>query len=346
MRRRIDKLVGLSFEERMRPWFEKHGRELEQLRRSRFEESEKFRLFIDHHHPNKARDQVFECLIHEYLQTQYSEYFFALDKRLWSHDSQNLRQLDIVKYKKGRSNAELELVDIIECKDYARPIGSPIVEKFYGKLKGLRHYQGTIYSPRGFTKPATSSAAANGIALISMPWLDLLSSLWHSDKDFIACHSCSQEDYDFRPSNVTWNNADYDQLRIGHCLACGVTHLSCIICDQIFPCEYEAPYTLECPGGCDSLYYFGISGYGKERTEQPVEFIYPQMARALKFLKSKQVSVAYEAMRDLLQKAGYSRDLSDLFFTGREYSWIDEDDDGNYTLGYEGRKIVEEIQWP
>ncbi len=340
--------LGLSSKSTLELLAEKMNRQFEEQRRHQFEDSQKFRQFLDHRHPNKTRGKVFESLIYDYLRTDYGrdEYFFALDKRLWSYDSQNLRQLDIVKYKKGSSDSNLELIDIIECKDWGKPIDSPIVEQFYGKLKGLRHNQGTIYSPRGFTAPSSRYAQANGIALVALPWLDLLSTLWHRDKDFAKCCSCSQDDYEYRLSNVTWNNADYDQLRVGSCLACYRTHLACKTCDEIFALEYEPPVTLECPGGCDSLYYFDTSGHGGETIDSPVEFIGPEITLLLKLLREAEEPVTTSVIADLLTEAGYVVNLKELVCVAQDNGWIEEDDDRNYILGGRGEKIMEQVYFP
>ncbi len=332
--------------EKLEEFFSKYDKQFEQERRERFEISPKFRAFLDYKFHSKSRDKVFELLIYEYLSyggSPTDEYFLALDVKLLSPDSHSLRQLDIVRYRSSSEGGDAELVDVIECRDHARPIGAPQVEQFYGKLKGLRAPQGTIYSPRGFTRPATNSARANSIELVTLHWLDLLTELWYRNMNFILCLSCRQEDYEYRPSAVTWGSGDIDQIRFGYCHACHTTHLACMDCDNIFAVESEPPVTLAC-SGCGSMYFFGRSGYGKDVRDDPVVYIWPAMATCLESIRDSAEGRDYSALVGELAKFSSSaqepHSQLDIAFGN---AWI-EDEDELCVLGSVGRKIMVNVR--
>lgn len=319
----------------------------EARRRELFEKSHKFQAILDYQYPNKKRDKVFELLTHGYLSWEHgapSEFFFAFDKHLRSHDSRSMRQLDIVKYKRAKDGCEPELVDVIECKDYSRPVGVPILEQFYGKLKGLRIEKGTIYSPRGFTAPAQNSAQANGIELVTMHWLDLMTSWWHRERDLLGCSSCSQADHDFSLSGINWTSGDIDQTRFGYCLACETRHLACERCDEIFPLEYEPPVTLRC-SGCGALYFFGTRGYGKDLEHEPVEYICPEMASCLRLVKKSDHGVRHDVLvGKWMRDSGEAIESAhQALWCANENSLLEETDQELYVLGWEGQRILDKV---
>jgi hypothetical protein len=63
---------------------------------------------------------------------------------------------------------ELQLLFLVECKDWSRPVEKRDVQAFLHTLRDLGAHKGIIVSRTGFQDGAVSIAKANGIALLSV----------------------------------------------------------------------------------------------------------------------------------------------------------------------------------
>ncbi len=77
----------------------------------------------------------------------------------------NLRQFDVVIRAKA---AGQDLLGVIECKDLQKKVGTPEVDAFATKARGVNANFTLLASRRGFTKPALKEAKHHGIGTISL----------------------------------------------------------------------------------------------------------------------------------------------------------------------------------
>lgn len=54
---------------------------------------------------------------------------------------------------------------IVECKNWAKPVDRPVVQKFAQTRDAIAAHKAAIASPRGFTREAVKVARAHGMAL-------------------------------------------------------------------------------------------------------------------------------------------------------------------------------------
>lgn len=80
------------------------------------------------------------------------------------------RQFDVVL--RGKLGGH-DVLGVIECKDYSRPVGTPDVNAFADKAHNVRANLSMLASRTGFTKPALELAAHHGIGTFSLLREDL-----------------------------------------------------------------------------------------------------------------------------------------------------------------------------
>ena len=86
------------------------------------------------------------------------------DVRLPGRHSKRDRQIDVlVRQKIG----QYEMVIVLECKDYARPVDVKGVEEFYGLLQDVSAHKGAMVCPKGFSAAAKHRATGLQIDLYS-----------------------------------------------------------------------------------------------------------------------------------------------------------------------------------
>jgi hypothetical protein len=86
------------------------------------------------------------------------------DARLNGRKSNRSRQIDVlVRQKIG----QYEMLIVLDCKDYARPVDVKGVEEFYGLLDDVGANKGALVCPRGFTPAAKTRATGYQIDLYS-----------------------------------------------------------------------------------------------------------------------------------------------------------------------------------
>ena len=86
------------------------------------------------------------------------------DARLDGKQSRRTRQIDVlVRQKIG----QYEMLIILDCKDYARPVDVKGVEEFHGLLEDVGANKGALVCPRGFTEAAKTRATGLQIDLYS-----------------------------------------------------------------------------------------------------------------------------------------------------------------------------------
>jgi hypothetical protein len=84
--------------------------------------------------------------------------------KLQGKHSGTSRQIDVlVRQKIG----QYEMLIVLDCKDYAKPVDVKGVEEFYGLLKDVGANKGALVCPKGFTEAAKTRAAGWQIDLYS-----------------------------------------------------------------------------------------------------------------------------------------------------------------------------------
>lgn len=99
------------------------------------------------------------------IQTQLSPDAEVLhDVRLMGHLSKRKRQIDVlVRQKIG----QYEMLIVLDCKDYARPVDVKGVEEFQGLLADVGAHKGALVCPKGFSEAAKTRAEGLKIDLFS-----------------------------------------------------------------------------------------------------------------------------------------------------------------------------------
>lgn len=86
------------------------------------------------------------------------------DVRLMGRESKRKRQIDVlVRQKIG----QYEMLIVLDCKDYARPVDVKGVEEFHGLMADVGAHQGALVCPRGFSEAAKTRAEGLKIDLFS-----------------------------------------------------------------------------------------------------------------------------------------------------------------------------------
>jgi hypothetical protein len=86
------------------------------------------------------------------------------DVRLPGKESKRDRQIDVlVRQKIG----QYEMLIVLDCKDYARPVDVKGVEEFYGLLTDVGAHKGALVCPKGFSQAAKERATGFGVDLYS-----------------------------------------------------------------------------------------------------------------------------------------------------------------------------------
>jgi hypothetical protein len=105
-----------------------------------------------------------EILVHK-IQRQLAPSAEVLhDVRLPGKFSKRDRQIDVlVRQKIG----QYEMLIVLDCKDYARPVDVTGVEAFHELLADVGAHKGALVCPKGFTSTAKERAAGYGVDLFS-----------------------------------------------------------------------------------------------------------------------------------------------------------------------------------
>jgi hypothetical protein len=86
------------------------------------------------------------------------------DTRLPGRKSKRLRQIDIlVRQRIG----QYQMLIVLDCKDYSRPVDVKGVEEFYGLLDDVGAHKGVLVCPKGFTPAAKTRAIGLQVDLYS-----------------------------------------------------------------------------------------------------------------------------------------------------------------------------------
>jgi hypothetical protein len=104
--------------------------------------------------------QRFESLVGKLQQELAPDARVTLDDRIMGRRSQTLRQIDI---SVRRTIGQFEILIVIDCKDYAKPVDVKDVEDFLGLAEDVGANKGALVAFSGFTKAATTRAKDAGI---------------------------------------------------------------------------------------------------------------------------------------------------------------------------------------
>jgi hypothetical protein len=86
------------------------------------------------------------------------------DVKLMGRHSKRERQIDVLVRKKI---GQYEMLIVLDCKDYSRPVDVKGIEEFHGLLTDVGAHRGALVSPRGFTETAKTRAAGLQLDLFS-----------------------------------------------------------------------------------------------------------------------------------------------------------------------------------
>jgi hypothetical protein len=102
----------------------------------------------------------FESLVGKIQQELAPDATIILDDKIMGQRSRTLRQIDI---SIRRSVGQFEILIIVDCKDYAKPVDVKGVEDFLGLTEDVGANKGALVSSSGFTKAAKIRAKDAGI---------------------------------------------------------------------------------------------------------------------------------------------------------------------------------------
>lgn len=117
----------------------------------------------------------FEDLAAHIQQSLSPEAAVTQNEHIFGKRSKRQRQIDITVRKKV---GQYDLLIVIDCKDYKRPVDVKDVESFIGLTKDVGANKGAIISSKGFTKSAHNRAADAGIDLYTL--VDAEAKEWQS----------------------------------------------------------------------------------------------------------------------------------------------------------------------
>lgn len=126
----------------------------------------------------------FEQLTYDLQKQLADDSEVLLDQKIKGFESETDRQIDILVKKKI---GQYDILVVIECKDYKRPVDVSTVEAFVTKLRDVRANKGAIISGKGFSKAATSLAAKHGIE--TFRYVDTQSKDW---KAYMAINAAAE----------------------------------------------------------------------------------------------------------------------------------------------------------
>jgi hypothetical protein len=86
------------------------------------------------------------------------------DAKLDGRQSKTKRQIDVLV---SQRIGQYEMLIVLDCKDYARPVDVKGVEEFHGIVKDVGAQKGALVCPRGFTEAAKTRATGLQIDLYS-----------------------------------------------------------------------------------------------------------------------------------------------------------------------------------
>ncbi len=125
---------------------------------------------------NKKTGKPYEQFVHDiYTILASDDRFTSVEKdvELIGHDGP--RQIDVLLRSKV---ANLELLTVIECRDYTKRLDIIHLDAFHSKLVDVKASKGVLVSRKGFSKKAISKANRVGISLCVADTSDqLLSSI-------------------------------------------------------------------------------------------------------------------------------------------------------------------------
>jgi hypothetical protein len=102
----------------------------------------------------------FESLVARIQQELSPDATVTLDDKIMGRRSQTLRQIDI---SVRRTIGQFEILIVIDCKDYAKPVDVKDVEDFLGLAEDVGANKGALVSSASFTKAAITRAKDAGI---------------------------------------------------------------------------------------------------------------------------------------------------------------------------------------
>jgi hypothetical protein len=117
----------------------------------------------------------FEKLAANLQQKLSPEATVMINDRIKGHHSGTLRQIDISIRK---TIGQFNLLIVIDCKDYSKPIDVKVVENFLGLVADVRANKGALISSNGFTKAAKIRALDAGVEVLRL--IDAESVNWNS----------------------------------------------------------------------------------------------------------------------------------------------------------------------
>jgi hypothetical protein len=86
------------------------------------------------------------------------------DAKLLGRQSNRLRQIDVLV---RQQIGQYEILIVLDCKDYTRPVDIKGVEEFHGLVSDVGAHKGVLVCPKGFTDAAKTRAAGLQIDLYS-----------------------------------------------------------------------------------------------------------------------------------------------------------------------------------
>jgi len=110
----------------------------------------------------KKKWQRFENLVAQIQRTLTPQSKVTQNDRIQGRQTKGLRQIDIsIRHKVG----QYEILIVMDCKDYKRPIDVKCVEEFMGLVDDVGANKGALVSASGFTNTAKTRAKDAGIDL-------------------------------------------------------------------------------------------------------------------------------------------------------------------------------------
>jgi hypothetical protein len=123
-------------------------------------------------HPKWKR---FESLVARIQKELSPDAKVTLDDKIMGRRSQTFRQIDI---SVRRVVGQFEILIIIDCKDYAKPVDVKDAEDFLGLAEDVGANKGALVSSKGFTKAAITRAKDAGIDVFR--YVDAEDNDWRS----------------------------------------------------------------------------------------------------------------------------------------------------------------------
>lgn len=141
----------------------------------------------------------FEQLVYDIQKELAGDAVVTLDDHIVGEDSKQKRQIDI---SIRRNIGQYNILVVVECKDYKKPVDAPKVESFVTKMRDVRANKGAIVSSSGFSKAAKEVAKTYQIDLFrlvdtsSIDWAVYVTAPVLLERTFIQSFNFAFKDFD------------------------------------------------------------------------------------------------------------------------------------------------------